>query len=130
MATKHIRVLTSTRQSDHQIVEIAGLVSVNKVVNVSTYELEKATIGPDGALGPRQAGGLFTGSRAMLLSGLTPGTIYGVHVRAVGGSTKLQRLERVRHPDLHLRPGIPPCLSRPGGRGFGDLLFVAVRRLL
>ena len=88
MATKHVRVLlTFTRQSDHQIVEIAGLVNVNKVVNVRTYELEKVTIGPDGARGPRQAGGLFTGSRAMLLSGLTPGTIYAVHVRTVGGST-------------------------------------------
>ena len=66
---------------------IAGLVNVNKVVNVRTYELEKVTIGPDGTRGPRQAGGLFTGSRAMLLSGLTPGTIYAVHVRTVGGST-------------------------------------------
>ena len=37
--------------------------------------------------GPWQAGGLFTGSRGMLLSGLTPGTTYCVHVRAVGGST-------------------------------------------
>ena len=37
MATKHIRVLRSTRQSDHQIVEIAGLVNVNKVVNVSDW---------------------------------------------------------------------------------------------
>jgi len=62
-------------------------VDVKKVFNARTYELEKATIGPDGVRGPWQPGGLFTGSRAMLLSGLTPGTTYAVHVRAVGGST-------------------------------------------
>ena len=36
-------------------------VDVKKVVNARTYDLEKATIGPDGVRGPWQAGGLFTG---------------------------------------------------------------------
>ena len=62
-------------------------VDAKKVVNARTYDVEKATIGPDGVRGPWQAGGLFTKSRGMLLSGLTPGTTYAVHVRAVGGST-------------------------------------------
>ena len=41
----------------------------------------------NGARGPYQSGSLFTNSRSMPISDLTPGTKYQVQVRAIGGST-------------------------------------------
>ena len=63
------------------------LVKVTPVKNAKAYEVRFAAVPACGAPGPWQSGGLFTNSRSMPLNGLTPGTIYTVQVRAIGGST-------------------------------------------
>ena len=60
---------------------------ITHVANSRCYEVRYAAIGPNGAPGPWQSGGLFTSSRAITINGLTPGTNYSFQVRAVGGST-------------------------------------------
>ena len=60
---------------------------ITAVANARCYEVRYAAIGPNGAPGPWQNGGLFTSSRAINIGGLTPGTSYSFQVRAVGGST-------------------------------------------
>jgi hypothetical protein len=37
--------------------------------------------------GAWQTAGAFTGARKIILTGLTPGTVYNVQARAIGGST-------------------------------------------
>ena len=63
------------------------ILRVSRVVNAKAYEVRYALIGPDGAPGPWQSGGLHTSSRALPIGGLTPGSNYQFQVRAVGGST-------------------------------------------
>ena len=63
------------------------LVKAKRPANARIFEMRYALVGPGGTLGPLQSGGLFTNSRAMALSGLTPGGLYQVQVRAIGGST-------------------------------------------
>ena len=63
------------------------LVTVNPVANAKCIELRFALLGTGGAPGPWQNGGLFTYSRSMTVNGLTPGSMYQVEARAVGGST-------------------------------------------
>ncbi|MFA6561406.1 MAG: fibronectin type III domain-containing protein [Verrucomicrobiia bacterium] len=40
-----------------------------------------------GALGPWQSGGHSTTSRSIRINGLTPGGLYEIQIRALGGST-------------------------------------------
>ena len=63
------------------------IVKVGAIANAQNYEVQFAVIGPGGAPGPWQTGGLFSNSQSMRISGLTPGTEYLFRVRAVGGST-------------------------------------------
>lgn len=63
------------------------LVRVVAVTNSHGYEVRYALAGPGGVLGPYQSGGSFTNSRSMPLNGLTPGGLYSVQARAIGGST-------------------------------------------
>lgn len=63
------------------------LVRVTPVANAKCYEVRYALIGPNGAPGPWQSGGLHTSSRSMPVGGLTPGGNYQFQVRAIGGST-------------------------------------------
>jgi hypothetical protein len=63
------------------------LVRVTPIKNAKNYEVRYAAIGAGGAPGPWQNGGLFSNSRSMPVSGLTPGTNYTFQVRAIGGST-------------------------------------------
>jgi Fibronectin type III domain len=57
-----------------------------KVPTAKSFEVEVATVN-GGTIGPWQRGGVFTNSRRMIVAGLTPATMYTVHVRAVGGTT-------------------------------------------
>lgn len=63
------------------------VVKLGKVARAKAYEVRMAPIGPGNTVGAWQNGGTFTNSRSMAVGGLTPGTIYAVQVRAVGGST-------------------------------------------
>ena len=62
------------------------LVKVSPIANAKCYEVRFATL-TGGALGPWQNGGLYTNSRSMPLNNLTPGAMYQVQVRAIGGTT-------------------------------------------
>jgi hypothetical protein len=57
-----------------------------KTVQAAVDDLS-AAVGAGNAPGPWQAAGLFTDSRSVSITGLTPGTTYVFQVRAVGGST-------------------------------------------
>ncbi|WP_193214689.1 fibronectin type III domain-containing protein [Luteolibacter marinus] len=62
------------------------MVTVNPIRNARGYKVEFA--GTDGgSIGPWSDGGFHGGSRKMILTGLTPGKVYVVRVRALGGST-------------------------------------------
>lgn len=63
------------------------IVRVGAIANAKCYEVRYALIGPGGAPGPMQDGLLFTDSRNLAVTGLTPGGNYQFQVRAVGGST-------------------------------------------
>jgi hypothetical protein len=63
------------------------VVTVQKVARAKSYEVHTAAVGPNNTVGAFQPAGVFTKSRSMTLTGLTPGTIYAVQVRALGGST-------------------------------------------
>lgn len=58
------------------------LLRVKPVANAHAYEVQTST-----GAGAWQAAGTFTQARRIVIPGLTPGTIYNVHVRAIGGST-------------------------------------------
>lgn len=63
------------------------IVRVGRIANAKAYEVRYALIGNGGTPGPWQTGQLFTSSRGMKVTGLTPGGMYTFQVRAVGGST-------------------------------------------
>ena len=63
------------------------VVTARKVPHARMYQVEIAVVGANKTLGPFQPAGVFAKSRSMTLTGLTPGTIYAVQVRAWGGST-------------------------------------------
>ena len=63
------------------------VVRLKPVANAHAYEARYAVIGTGGTPGPWQNGGLFTSTRNLTITGLTPGATYTVEVRAIGGST-------------------------------------------
>ena len=63
------------------------LTRLGPVKNAKCYELRFAEVAPGGALGPWQSGGLHTNSRSIPLNSLTPGAMYQIEARAIGGST-------------------------------------------
>jgi Fibronectin type III domain len=60
---------------------------VTPIAHAKCYEVRSAAVGAGNAPGPWETAGLFTNSRSMSITGLTPGTTYVFQVRAVGGST-------------------------------------------
>ena len=71
------------------IVEISNLgttqilIRLLSILNAKSYQVQIAT----SANGPWQEAGIFTQARRIVLPGLTPGTVYFVRARAIGGST-------------------------------------------
>ena len=63
------------------------VVTVQKVPRAKLYEVQAAAVGANNTVGLFQTAGVFTKSRSMAITGLTPGTIYAIQVRALGGST-------------------------------------------
>lgn len=63
------------------------MAKIKPVPNAKCYETRYAVVAPDGAVGPFQSGDIATDSRAITINNLTPGTMYEVQIRAVGGST-------------------------------------------
>ncbi len=59
------------------------LIRLQSILNAKSYQVQVATV----ANGPWQEAGIYTQARRIVLLGLTPGTVYFVHVRAIGGST-------------------------------------------
>jgi hypothetical protein len=59
------------------------LVRLQTVLNAKSYQAQLSTT----ANGPWQEEGIYTQARRIVLMSLTPGTIYFVRVRAIGGST-------------------------------------------
>jgi hypothetical protein len=55
---------------------------VTTVINARSYEAQTKT-----PAGDWQAAGIHTKARTMILEDLTPGTLYTIQVRAIGGST-------------------------------------------
>jgi hypothetical protein len=62
------------------------VVTARKVPHAKMYQVLIAAVGANNTVGSFQPAGLFAKSRSMTLTGLTPGTIYAVQVRAWGGS--------------------------------------------
>lgn len=62
-------------------------VRVGVVRNARNYEVQYALVGAGGTPGPWQSAGIYSSSRTMLVTGLTPGAEYQFRVRALGGST-------------------------------------------
>jgi hypothetical protein len=60
---------------------------VRAIPNARCYQVVCAEVGPHGVLGPERDAGLFTNSRSIPIGGLTPGKVYSLRVRAIGGST-------------------------------------------
>ena len=60
--------------------------SVKAVRNSRGYEIEYAVLTGE-TIGTWMDGGFHSGSRRIALAGLTPGTVYVVRVRALGGTT-------------------------------------------
>jgi len=56
-------------------------------VQANCNEVQAAAVGANNTVGLFQTAGVFTKSRSMAITGLTPGTIYAIQVRALGGST-------------------------------------------
>ncbi len=63
------------------------VVATQKVPRAKLYEVQAAAVGANNTVGPFQTAGVFNKSRSMTITGLTPGTIYAIQVRALGGST-------------------------------------------
>ena len=59
------------------------LLRLLSILNAKSYQVQIAT----SVNGPWTEAGIFTQARRIVLSGLTPGTVYFVRVRAIGGST-------------------------------------------
>jgi hypothetical protein len=64
------------------------VLKVTPIAHAKCYEVRSAVIGAGNVPGPWQAAGLFTNSRSMTISGLTPGITYMFQARAVGGSAR------------------------------------------
>jgi hypothetical protein len=62
-------------------------VTAQKVSRAKLYEVQVAVVGANNTVGPFQSAGFFTKSRSMIVTGLTPGTVYAIQVRALGGTT-------------------------------------------
>ena len=62
------------------------VLKATRIAHAKCYEVRMAVVGPGNVPGPWQAGGMFTGSRAMTVTGLVPGTTYMFQVRAIGGT--------------------------------------------
>lgn len=60
--------------------------SVKAIRNARGYEIQYAVLTGE-TMGEWMDGGFHSGSRRILLAGLTPGTVYVVRVRALGGTT-------------------------------------------
>jgi len=71
------------------IVEISNLATTRllvrllSILNAKSYQVQLATA----VNGPWQEAGIYTQARRIVLLGLTPGTVYFVRLRAIGGST-------------------------------------------
>src|SRR5665213_36180 len=71
------------------IVEISNLattrllVRLQSILNAKSYQVQLATA----VNGPWQEAGIYTQARRIVLLGLTPGSVYFVRLRAIGGST-------------------------------------------
>ena len=69
------------------------LPGIAPIANANGYEARYAALGAPaaggaaGAPGPWQAGGVFSNTRDIAVNALTPGTIYAIQIRALGGST-------------------------------------------
>lgn len=63
------------------------ILRVKAVKNAKTYGVRIAAVAADGTIGPWEHAVTCPNSRAIPLTGLTPGVIYNVQVRANGGST-------------------------------------------
>lgn len=63
------------------------IAKIKPVPNAKCYETRYAAVAPNGAAGPFLPGDIATDSRAIAINNLTPGTMYEVQIRAVGGST-------------------------------------------
>ncbi len=63
------------------------VLKITRIPRARCYEVRTAAVGAGNVPGAWQAAGLYTNSRSMTISGLTPGTTYSFQVRAVGGST-------------------------------------------
>jgi hypothetical protein len=63
------------------------LPQIGAIANSAGYESRFAVIGADGTQGPWQTGQYAPNTRELAINGLTPGTLYAVQVRALGGST-------------------------------------------
>jgi hypothetical protein len=61
---------------------------IGPIANANGYELRFAAVTPDGTIGPWQDLGVFPNTRALAADGLTPGTLYAIQIRALGGSTR------------------------------------------
>jgi hypothetical protein len=59
------------------------LIRLDGVLNARSYQVQISTT----VNGPWQEAGIFTAARRIVLPGLTPGTVYFVRARAIGGST-------------------------------------------
>lgn len=59
------------------------LIRLDSILNAKSYQVQMAMA----ANGPWSEAGIYTQARRIVLMGLTPGTIYFVRVRAIGGST-------------------------------------------
>jgi hypothetical protein len=59
------------------------LLRLQSILNAKSYQVQLASA----ANGPWSEAGIYTQARRIVLLGLTPGTIYFVRVRAIGGST-------------------------------------------
>ena len=62
-------------------------VTAQKVSRAKLYEVQVAVVGANNTVGSFQTAGFFTKSRSMAVTGLTPGALYAIQVRALGGTT-------------------------------------------
>jgi len=63
------------------------LVTAQKVSRAKLYEVQAAAVAANNTVGTFQTAGVFNKARSMAVTGLMPGTIYAIQVRALGGST-------------------------------------------
>ncbi|MEQ1824265.1 MAG: hypothetical protein ABL949_17295, partial [Fimbriimonadaceae bacterium] len=61
---------------------------IDPIANAHGYEARYAALGAGGTPGPWQNGGIYSNTRDLALNDLTPGIIYLIQVRALGGSTQ------------------------------------------